>query len=150
MWGKKYKGITVRRINPFQKAMIQATEELNKGLIKTEDYRERLDDILKVELSKEITDIREESEVSLLRGVLAGASFGVLGSLLSGAFFYNISESTDLSIIILIISLIGFSVSAIYIFYVLDRYIKHKPKIDYWTKIKRKLKFKKKELTEKK
>ena len=119
---------TIRKIDPYQGAMIKATKELHNGLIKKGEYKKRLQEIFLSELVEELIRIRDESETSLLKGIILGAILGVLGGFLSNAFFYWLESCSLISGIIFIITFIGFLICLHFIKRELYRLIEHRPK----------------------
>jgi len=66
----------------YQRAMIQINKETRGYTIPLPNEKEHFYEILINELSKDVIKIREESKKTHYKGIIIGASFGILGSFL--------------------------------------------------------------------
>jgi len=130
------KEMKFRLITPYQKTMIRIRKERDKGILKNEDIDKRFNKIVLDEISSEITRVREESKEVFYRAIIAGASFGILGSFLANATFTFLRYPTTTMAIVFISCLIGFFVTIIFLIHELDKISKRQPHRTWWNKLK--------------
>lgn len=96
----------VSRLNATHRAMIQLDKETMHHTIAIPNENMRFYEIFFNELSKDIVTIMKESKITFFKGLIIGASFGVLGNFLVASVFRVVDSNTDLNKIYFITSLV--------------------------------------------
>ena len=89
--------------NAYQRAMRRATKKKNDKLIKAKDYDKELCRLYMDELAKDVMDIRASSRITYLKGIVSGASFGILGSFSATAIFRYLDNPNYGTLVLFII-----------------------------------------------